>query len=235
MGLFLSLSGIIGKSSGSVINSLANYAKSVNGGLQPAAIDNEHENFCVVKEANGNSCILYPFHYTEWDNSSKFISRELQAPVFSCHIHDEDLWMFVVYNNGEVVSQFNPVPDYWDDNISQKEIDKWKGDANTVCKYVRNCKPADIEKYLKRWNLDDEPLEKAYKEDEFTLGDCWQLIDFLNKLGISYPLDNEGNPTGQVFKLWTSQLKLEASEPKQAIQSKNNPAQNKSKPWWKFW
>jgi len=59
----------------------------------------------------------------EWDESSAFLSRELQAPVFSFHIHDGDLWMYILHVNGLAVDQFNPVPDYWDDQISSEEID----------------------------------------------------------------------------------------------------------------
>ena len=166
MGMFLSLTSVIGKTENEVLNSLANYAKSVGGGLEKENLLIEHDNCCVIAEANGNTTIFNPYAYLEWDKSSEFISEDLSAPVFSFHIHDGDLWMYVLFVNGEQVDRFNPLPDYWDDNTSKEEMESWKGSAQTVSKYISNIKPADIEKYLVRWDLDAEN-EKAYPEDEF--------------------------------------------------------------------
>ena len=32
-------------------------------------------------------------------------------------------------------------------------------------------------------------LPKAYEGDEFTLGDCWQMADFMRKLGYPYEFE----------------------------------------------
>jgi hypothetical protein len=230
MGNFLALSSIIGKTKNEVVNSLTNYANSVRGGLQQeSTINSETDNCCIIDEENGNVSILYPNGYVEWDDSSSYISKELNATVFSFHIHDGDLWMYILYNNGQVVDQFNPVPDYWDENISNEEIESWKGNANILAQYSININKADIEKYLVRWDLESENLEKAYPTDEFEQGE-WQLIDFMNKLKLPYPLDDNGNPTGLTFKLWTKQLKLET------VHTKSRKTETKrEKPWWKFW
>ncbi len=230
MGNFLALSSIIGKTKNEVVNSLTNYANSVCGGLQQeSTINSETDNCCIIDEENGNVSILYPNGYVEWDDSSSYISKELNATVFSFHIHDGDLWMYILYNNGQVVDQFNPVPDYWDENISNEEIESWKGNANILAQYSININKADIEKYLVRWDLESENLEKAYPTDEFEQGE-WQLIDFMNKLKLPYPLDDNGNPKGLTFKLWTKQLKLET------VQTKSSMTETKrEKPWWKFW
>jgi hypothetical protein len=122
MGLFLDLSGIIGRDEMEVVSSLTKYSNSVNGGLQKADIDSNHKNFCVIETANGNAAIFYPAYFTAWDECSRFISKDLTAPVFSCHIHDGDLWMYIMYVNGENIDQFCPIPDYWDQSISKRGI-----------------------------------------------------------------------------------------------------------------
>ena len=33
----------------------------------------------------------------------------------------------------------------------------------------------------------DGPERKAYPDDEYPYGECWQLTDFLRKLGTPYP------------------------------------------------
>jgi len=180
MGNFLALSGVIGKTQNEVFTSLTNYANSVGGGIhQDNTLNSDNDNCCIIEEANGNTTIFYPDGYLEWDISSEFISRELNATVFSLHIHDGDLWMYVLYNNGNVVDQFNPIPDYWDENISDEEIKSWKGYASVVTSYVSYIKPKDIEKYLVRWDLDEEESAKAYPTDEFTKEEWQTLVEIL--------------------------------------------------------
>jgi hypothetical protein len=235
MGTFLSLSGIIGKSKNEVHTSLTNYTKAVSGGIEKSELTTDDDNCCVIDERNGNVSILYPDGYIEWDDSSKFISKELNAPVFSFHIHDGDLWMYILYFNGEIIDQFNPIPDYWEEEISKEEIESWKGNASTISKYIPSLKTSEVEKYLIRWDLESEEQEKAYPDDEFTNED-WQLVDFMKKVGISYPLDDDGNPNGETFKLWTKQLNLKPAKQKKNNNSTSiNKTEKSIKPWWKFW
>jgi hypothetical protein len=134
--------------------------------------------------------------------------------------------MYVLFVNGRIADQFNPIPGYWDENISDKETESGGVMLQTVVKYVKSVSPADIEKYLVRWDLDEE-LKKAYADDEFAQED-WQLLDFMKKLGLPYPLDDNGNPKSETFKLWTK-------EPDLRHQSQQEPMEMRSKPWWKFW
>ena len=230
MGNFLALSGVIGKTQNEVFTSLTNYANSVGGGIQQDnTLNSDNDNCCITDEANGNTTIFYPDGYLEWDDSSEFISRELNATVFSLHIHDGDLWMYLLYNNGKVVDQFNPVPDYWDENITNEEIESWKGNASIVVNYVSYIKSKDIERYLVRWDLNEEESTKAYPTDEFTKEE-WQLVDFMTKLKLPYPLDDNGNPKGQTYKFWTEKLRL-----KPATKNLTTKTKTEVKPWWKFW
>lgn len=231
MGTFLAISSVIGKTKSEVVNSLTNYAKSVNGGLHHEENRNINTvNACTIEEQNGNTSILYPDSYLEWDNSSAFISKELQATVFSFHVHDGDLWMYVLYSAGEIVDQFNPIPDYWDDSLSNEEMDSWKGNAEKIAQLVPFINSSDIDKYLVQWDLDEEDPSKAYPTDKFTKED-WQLIDFMAKVKLPYPMDDNGTPKGQTYKIWTSQLEL--------VKLQSHPdlkqAMNNQKPWWKFW
>jgi len=235
MGMFLSLSGIIGKTKNEVLLSLTNFAKSCNGSLEKENLTLENDNCGVVKEANGNTTIYYPNYFLDWDKSSEFISRELNAPVFSFHIHDGDLWMYTLYYDGQIVDQFNPIPDYWSEDISKEEIESWKGNALTITKYIPYVKPKDIENYLVRWDLKNEEELKAYPEDEFVNED-WQLLDFMKKLRFDYPLDENGNAKGETFKMWTKENALVPDPKTLKFDNKENISiKISNKPWWKFW
>lgn len=221
MGLFLSLSGIIGKTEDEVANSLKKFAISAKGNLERADITSESANYCVISCANGNACILYPAYFFDWDASSEFLSKDLQTTVFSFQIHDEDFWLYTMYNNGTVVDQFLPVPEYFDENTTPEESDSWKGNAAVVAQYI-DVRPEDIERYLQRWDGgDNEEALKAYYDDVYTYGDCWQLIDFMKKVGLVYRVD-KGNSIGEVYRLWTHDLKLQ-------------PTSAEKRPWWKVW
>ena len=207
MGMFLSLSGIIGRNQEEVTGALVNYTWETGGGLEPQTSGRGHKNRCVVQEANGNTTVAYPDDFTSWDDASAFLSKELQAPAFSLHIHDGDLWMYVLYVNGEVVDRFNPVPDYWEDNLSEADMDSWKGNAGTVAQYVPGLDPVAIEKYLIRWGFTADPNNKAYPDDKHDDED-WQLLDFMRKIGLPYPFTEDGEPSGNVYQFWTKDMPL---------------------------
>jgi hypothetical protein len=48
-----------------------------------------------------------------------------------------------------------------------------------------------VKNYLVSWDGDDSE-ERAYPEDEFSRGDCWQLVDFMSKLQLVYPDSDQG-------------------------------------------
>ena len=202
MGLFLSLSGIIGKTPEESLAALQAYAISKGGNLKRVTSEIEDDKRCVVAGENNNTTIIYPPDHLDRDESSAFLSSELHAPVFSFHIHDGDFWMFTLYRDGKIITQFNPIPDYWDwdDDIPSKALAAWQGDAATVCKHVLYLRPENIERYFQRWNLEDENPGKAYENDEYNFGDEWQLIDFMNKLWLPYPIQENVNFEKQYFE-----------------------------------
>jgi len=225
MGLFLAMSGVIGKTEATVEKCLAEYVTAAGGTfVQSHETDDNYR--CVIKESNGNTTVFYPDHFMDWDAASAFLSQQLQAPVFSFHIHDGDLWMYVLYVNGEIADQFNPIPDYWDEHISQEDIDAMKGDAAKVASIVPGVKKQAIEKYLTRWDLEREEPIKAYPTDEFDQED-WQLVDFMHKLNLEYPFDDDGKPAGTIYRFVTKEKRT--LTPQQIL------ALPKKKPWWRFW
>ncbi|PLB19750.1 MAG: hypothetical protein TRG1_1530 [Flavobacteriaceae bacterium FS1-H7996/R] len=223
VGLFLSMSGVIGKTKEDVEKCLNEYAKDNNGDFVKEDLDNDNENFCVLNEKNGNVTVFYPSGFNESGDMSKYISEKLNCPVFFFHIHDGDLWLYFLYNKGNLVDQFNPIPDYWDDSLSETEIDEQKGNPQIVTRLVPNVKEQDIVNYYVRWDLDAEPF-KAYPQDEFTNKD-WQVVDFMNKIGLEYPISDRGTALGTVYKFWIP-------EPSEKNKEKESST---SKKWWEFW
>lgn len=200
MGLFLSASALSGVSAAEVENSLQSYQTKKRREFYPAAGTTNDPGILVMSEASDNKIfVLYPNGFLEWDELSKHLSLELRCPVFSFHIHDGDLWMFVFFAEGEEITRFNPIPNYWDDGISEEEIQSWRGDASLIFAYWPGITEESISRYFTRWDLEAESQGKAYPDDEFENGRDWQMCDFIKKLGLIYPMDSAGQILGKTY------------------------------------
>src|SRR5262245_33918632 len=136
MGGFLAMSGVIGAEKASVERALESFVTLHNGSFRRVARTVEDANTLVLLEDAGRCSVVYPWGFFDWDEASRHLSAFLEAPVFSLHIHDGDLWMFVVFDNGNQVAQFNPLPEYWSDDISDEERELWSGDAERIAACV---------------------------------------------------------------------------------------------------
>lgn len=200
MGLFLSMTGLASISHDAAERALRQYVSESNGTMEMARFDPESDRQLVLHESPaGHVTILYPWTFYGWDMASRRLSEITHNPAISMHIHDGDLWMYVLFDRGKEVAWFNPIPDYWDDSISDEERPKWKGDADAVaCRWPKLSADA-IRGYLSPWNLETDG-EKVRATDEFAANDCWQLIDFMTQLGLSYPVSSNGVAVGSTFE-----------------------------------
>ena len=169
------------------------------GKLAPAPGGKPFDHLILSGEDFGPITIMYPGEFYDWDDASGFLSKALGVPVISLHIHDGDLWMYILYRDGEAIDQFNPIPDYWSEDLSDEERSSWTGDAGVVCENWEGVVRVAIEKYLVTWNLDDDKPGMAYDDDEFPIGDCWQVVDFMRKLGLTYPVDETIGAVGETY------------------------------------
>ena len=106
MGEFIAMSGVTGSTRTDVVRSLAEFALS-KGGLMEPAVPVQAEPFdhlVIAGDENGpmTRCFI-PDEFFGWDEASSFLSASLGVPVFSLHIHDGDLWMYVLFVDGEEV------------------------------------------------------------------------------------------------------------------------------------
>jgi hypothetical protein len=188
MGLFLSMSGVIACGAEPVVPALRAYAESNAGTLGEADSATAEGDTLLLCECAGGVTVFYPRGFNDWDGASQFLSRHLGKAVFSFHIHDGDLWMYILYEKGVVIDRFNPLPEYWS-QLDEEERRSWLGNASTVASRVPGLVPEQISKYLIQWS-DELPQpadqQKAYPTDEYHYGEDWQLVDFMSKIGLDY-------------------------------------------------
>ena len=120
-----------------------------------------------------------------YDDMTREISRELSATVMLCFIYDEDYWGYDLFENGEEIDCFNPMPDYFEE-ISEEEKRKLAGNSKVIAESF-GVDEDKIKGYLVEWNEDIlDGGETAYEGDEFAAGDAWQMADFMDKIGYPY-------------------------------------------------
>lgn len=141
---------------------------------------------CQFKVQGKGISILFNEDCVGYEFLAEAISKEAGKAVLLLYIYDDDFWGYFLYENGSQIDQFNPMPDCLEE-VSEEERQEMKGNAKAISEYF-HVEEALIEKYLVYWT--EEMLEgeetKAYEEDEFVQCDCWQLADFMRKLGYPY-------------------------------------------------
>lgn len=141
---------------------------------------------CRFQEKNGSVNILFNEYCSGYDGLAQKLSENVDGLVMVLYIYDEDFWGYYLYQNGKHLDTFNPMPDYFEE-VDDEERRKFAGNAALVADLF-GVAESDISRYLVEWTEDimEECNEKAYPDDEFEQCDCWQMADFMNKLGYPY-------------------------------------------------
>ncbi len=198
MGLFLDLSGIAGASGTVVEQTLERYVIRHAGVFDPMPATADDLNVVAIAEApHGKVSILHRGSFLKWFDVSVYLSHSLKAPVFHFQIHDEDIWIYQLFVKGIEVDAFNPVPDYWG-NITAAEQRRWAGSPRVICQHWPGVTEVDLRNYLRRW--DESGEQKAYPDDTHSANDIWQMSDFMRRLGLICPVDEEGNVVGRTYR-----------------------------------
>jgi hypothetical protein len=200
MGLFLAMSGVANAGRAAVEEALRAYAAERGGTLEPVGPSADLSEALLIADSGNHVTVMYPSDFMKWDEASEHLSKALGTSVVSLHIHDEDLWMYILFAKGEQVDQFNPVPDYWSRKMPKSEKDVWAGNAAVVAQHWPGLAPESIREYLHEWDLETEDSDLAYDDDQFTYNDCWQVTDFMGRLGLVYPIDDQGSTEASTYR-----------------------------------
>ena len=183
------MSSVVGANAAEVEACVGDYVAGRQGSFERVTTALPEDQEGRLLESEGGVTLVYPNHFTEWDEVSAKLSVDLKKPVFSFHIHDGDLWMFVLFVNGEEAVKFNPIPFYWEE-LEPEERAKWLPSAADVARFVPNVHAEQLAPYLVEWPEDGLP-GKAHPDDEYEYID-WQVVDFMRRLGFRYPDPGQG-------------------------------------------
>ena len=173
MGLFLAMSGVAKSSRAAVEEALRAYATERGGNLEAVKTFADPSDALLIAESAGHVTVMYPGDFLKWDDASQYLSKMLNTSVFSLHIHDEDLWMYILFAKGEQVDQFNPIPNYWQRKMPKSDKEMWSGNAAVVAQHWPNLVSESIRAYLVEWDLNEGDSDIAYADDQFPYNECW--------------------------------------------------------------
>lgn len=119
-----------------------------------------------------------------YEGLPQVLSRQMEHTAMLCYIYDDDFWGYDLYHRGEWIDTFWTVPDCFQPEDPRLSLHSPRQRAELLGQYL-SADPEAVLNYLTPWTrteLDGEGL-LAYPGDACTRGDCWQLGDFLRRLG----------------------------------------------------
>lgn len=117
-----------------------------------------------------------------YEDLAKTLSAGLPGPVMVLYIYDDDYWGYFLYQDGEELDRFASLPDYFEVG-SPPHV---PGDSHIVARSF-GVEAEAVAPYLLPW--EEERMGSYAREgDQAVIGDCWQMADFMEKLGFDYDL-----------------------------------------------
>lgn len=162
---------------------------------------------CSYRKSERGSTVLFNEDCCGYEELAMELSENLSSPVLLLYIYDEDFWGYYFYEKGVELDRFSPMPDYFEDCTPQ-ERQRCAGNSALLARYF-SVEQESIKRYLTQWTSDmviqyEEDEERAYPDDEFGQCDCWQMADFMRKLGFPYTFGEEEDEPRQEVKVLPS-------------------------------
>ena len=122
---------------------------------------------------------------------AKALSDASENPVMLLYIYDGDYWGYDFYGGGEE-DHFSTIPDYFGP-VSPEEKQRLAGNPAALRGWFPIQDISAIQSYYIHWSDQcEDDLEEAgaaYPGDRFSYGDCWQMTDFMARLGFPWAFD----------------------------------------------
>ena len=173
-------------------------------GVPPTSSDAITDAFDSIQSADGDEIALFKCRggstvaftdtiLTDSEGIAQALSADLSWPVILLFYAEDVVWGYNLFKGGEEIDRYSSRPNYWKLQ-SPEDYARQTGSASAVAADWPDVKPDSIAAYLtdKEKISEEQKSEKAYPDDEHEIWDGWQLTDFMRKLGLSYPFDDDG-------------------------------------------
>jgi hypothetical protein len=97
---------------------------------------------------------------------AKGLSAKLKTAVIAMMVHDSDVFVYLLYKNGELIDQFDSKPDYLG-SVSETQKKEWRSDFNKLLPYAK--KKSSIQDFMR-------VVAKEFGFEEERAGELAQLL-----------------------------------------------------------
>lgn len=142
---------------------------------------------CQLVRQNSGVSVLFSEYCAGYAALAQALSAQLNRLVLLLYMYDDDFWGYFCCENGELLDEFNPMPDYFEE-VSEAERQRVSGDSALLADRF-HVPQTDIAGYLIPWDAsiwDGSEDRKVHETDACSAGDCWQMADFMARLGYPY-------------------------------------------------
>lgn len=173
-------------------------------GIPTVSTESVTDGFSSIQFADGDEVALFkcPSGSTiafadtivsDSEGIAQALSAKLSSPVILLFYAEDVVWGYNLFRGGEEVDRYSSRPNYWEEQ-SPEDYARQAGSASHVAGAWPDLDADAIAAYLtdKEKLPEDQGSEKAYPDDAHEIWDGWQLTDFMRKLGLSFPFDDDG-------------------------------------------
>lgn len=152
------------------------------------------KNYRIV-EAEGPWTTLYEEQASSQDDNiikrlAKGFSASLNAPCIAFLVHDSDIACYWLYDEGKLLDEFNSMPDYFDEDVSDSERKQLQGRPEVFLRYCQPGVDLDEVKNVLHGN-------PTFADD--TIAQLAQMLGIDEELALSTYGDEEGEEFGEDF------------------------------------
>lgn len=108
------------------------------------------------------------------------LSKDLGCPALAAMVHDSDVLILMLFEQGRAVMDYNSAPAYFEDEEPRAPEG---ADADALCRAFGSARVADVERILNQWSDPEEDSKADFDENEFDSEDM-RLAALAKVLGL---------------------------------------------------
>jgi hypothetical protein len=168
------------------------------------AIETPEGDFVELYQSPSGHCLIMPGQMLhDAEGLARHLSIRLPWPCVLLHFSDDVVWSYDLFQGGQVLDSYSSSPNYFA-KASDDEALRLKGRPEVICANWPGVTVENIARYLTNKELlPSGSQSKAYDTDKSSECDAWQLCDFMRKLGLEYPVDENGDVICEPIKHMT--------------------------------
>ena len=144
--------------------------------------------------------------WSPWWDLLPFLLHHLSQPLLVFHMYEDDFWQYDLYSNQIMIDSYTASWLFYPPDACP-DLPTCQQKVHTFLRYWPMGQVATLAHYFIPWTQDDYPYvrttppDKAYPQDTYTRGDAWQVADFMEKVGLIFPIAPSRTLLGETYRV----------------------------------